>query len=244
MKFLKTKILDIKKIEDLIILKIPFNGEEVFPGQFFMIGSKKANVLLNRPFSVSDYYDNVLTFRIKIIGKFTEFLTTLTTSDELRIVGPCGNGFKDEDLKDYKKIILIGGGIGIAPLIYFNRFFKKKREVDFIFGIPSKKYLYFLNDTKISNLKIYTEDGSLGEKGFPTDYINSLEEKNTMIIACGPIEMYKAMLGKKINIKVLMEQNMACGFGACLGCVVKTKIGFRRVCTEGPIFDLGDIEWK
>ncbi len=244
MKFLKTKIAEIKNIKDLIILKVPFENLNILPGQFFMIGTEKSDALLNRPFSVSDYNGELLTFRIKVVGKFTKFLTEVKEGDEIRIIGPCGNGISFEELKKYKKIILIGGGIGIAPLIYFKSFIKKSIDTKLIFGIPSKKFLYFINDTHINDTIVYTEDGSIGNKGFPVDYLDKVEDNNVLVIACGPEAMYKALLNKKYEIKILMEQNMGCGFGACLGCVIETIHGYKRVCIDGPVFDLREIKWK
>ncbi len=244
MKFLRTKITEIKRIKDLIILKIPFKNFNILPGQFFMIGTEKSNVLLNRPFSVSDFNGKLLTFRIKMVGKFTKFLTKLKSGDEIKIIGPCGNGLSFEELKKYEKIILIGGGIGIAPLIFFKTFLKKSIDSYLIFGIPSKNYLYFLNDIHLDNIIIYTEDGSYGNKGFPVNYLDKIENENTLVIACGPEPMYKALLNKNFETKVLVEQKMACGFGACLGCVIETIHGYKRVCIDGPVFDLREIKWK
>ena len=244
MKFLKTKIAEIKNIKDLIILKVPFENSNILPGQFFMIGTEKSDALLNRPFSVSDYNGELLTFRIKVVGKFTKFLTKVKEGDEIRIIGPCGNGISFEELKKYKNIVLIGGGIGIAPLIYFKSFIKKSIDTKLIFGIPSKKFLYFINDTHINDTIVYTEDGSIGNKGFPVDYLDKVEDNNVLVIACGPEAMYKALLNKNYEIKVLIEQNMGCGFGACLGCVIETIHGYKRVCIDGPVFDLREIKWK
>ena len=241
MKFIKTEIVEIKKIKDLIILKIPFE-EEVLPCQFFMIGSDKSEVLLNRPFSVSDYENKILTFRIKETGKFTKFLSTLKKNDTLRIVGPCGNGLNIDILDNFKEVILIGGGIGIAPLIYLKRVLNKKKiPSKLIIGLASSNFLYYINDIRVSDFIIFTEDGSYGLKGFPTDFLNSCKADNDLIIACGPVNMYKSLKGYNLNVKILMEQRMACGFGACLGCVINTKDGYKRVCMEGPVFNLDEV---
>ena len=241
MKFIKAEIVEIKKIKDLIILKIPFD-EEVLPCQFFMIGSNKSNVLLNRPFSVSDYENEILTFRIRETGKFTKFISTLKKGETLRAIGPCGNGLNIDTFNNFKEIILIGGGIGIAPLIYLKRVLNKKKiPSKLIVGLPSSNFLHYINDIRISDFVIFTEDGSYGMKGFPTDFLNSYKAEDSLIIACGPINMYKSLKSYNINAKILMEQRMACGFGACLGCVINTKDGYKRVCMEGPVFNLDEV---
>ena len=241
MQYFREKIIEIKRIKDLIILKLPYSGE-VLPGQFFMLGNDRAPALLNRPFSVSDFSENIITFRIRITGKFTEFLQGLRQGDILKIIGPCGNGIDIEDFENYKNIYLIGGGIGIAPLIYLKKYLKLHEiKSKLIIGIPSDKFLHYLNDIRIHDITIFTEDGSFGLKGFPTDILDSINSNDSLIVACGPEAMYKTLKNKKIKAKVLMEQVMACGFGACLGCVIETKQGYKRVCVDGPVFDLDEV---
>ena len=236
MKYFETVDYEIKRYNDLILLKIPWNyKDEILPSQFFMIGSDFSNTLLNRPFSVSDFYKGIITFRIKRIGKFTDFLFNLEKKLPLRFIGPLGKKIDLNFLKK-NKIILIGGGIGIAPLIFFKRFLK---ESILIYGCKTVEDLYYLTFENDFNAIIYTEDGSFGEKGYPTDFLNTLTDK-AIVIGCGPISMYKSLKGfeNRFEIFVLMEQIMGCGFGVCLGCVISTVEGYKKVCEDGPMFDL------
>ncbi len=240
MKYFETEEYEIKKCKDLILLKIPWNyDEEIFPSQFFMIGSDFSNALLNRPFSVSDYNDKILTFRIKKVGRFTNFLFNLEKKSPLRFIGPLGKKI-DLILFNKSKVILIGGGIGIAPLIFFKRFLK---ESILIYGCKSKEDLHYFTYENDFNGIIYTEDGSFGEKGFPTDYLNKLKE-NAIVISCGPLNMYKTLRNflDRFEIFILMEQLMGCGFGVCLGCVINTNEGYKKVCEDGPMFNLKEIQ--
>jgi dihydroorotate dehydrogenase electron transfer subunit len=248
---MRVSVLQIDKIEnvdDLIILQFKYNRDDIYPGQFFMIGPlsfENKDFILNRPFSVSDYGNGLLKFRIRISGKFTKWLLNCNEGDKLRLIGPLGNFIEKKFFEKYREIILIGGGIGTAPLIFFANYFRKNNfSYKFSVGFKSKNELYYLRDIKDKNIIIYTEDGSKGEKGFCTEILNTINRDEVLIISCGPKGMYYELkqYKEKFHIKVLLEERMACGFGVCLGCVVKTFSGYKRVCVEGPIFDLNEID--
>ncbi len=247
MRYLVSSDYEIKKYKDLIILKFKWCYENIFPGQFFMIGAEDSGVLLNRPFSISDFSDEILTFRVRVSGKFTTFLRNLDKKSQIRLIGPLGNYLELDLIKKFDKVILIGGGIGIAPLIYFSNYLKKL-NIDniLIYGCQSKDYLHYAIFENKNHPIIFTEDGSVGFKGYPTSYLKYFKkEDNILVIACGPNEMYKSLKNflNIFQIKVLLEQKMACGFGVCLGCVINTKNGFFHVCKEGPVCDLKYLEF-
>jgi dihydroorotate dehydrogenase electron transfer subunit len=236
------EIESIEIINDMILLKIPWEHSQVYPGQFFMLGAEdnlSKGFLLNRPFSVSSFKDNLLEFRIRLAGKFTNFLKEEKKGGRLRIIGPLGNYLHIDDFRNFQKILLIGGGIGIAPLLYYHKWLKEhKMNSEIFFGVQNEDFLHYIVNFN-GDIHIYTEDGSSGRKGFVTDFLKQ-ENSKSQIIACGPKPMYKelAKFKEKFNIKLLLEERMACGFGACLGCAVKTRDGYKRVCKEGPIFDI------
>ncbi len=245
MKYKEIRKYELKKFKDLLLLKFHWNYE-VKPGQFFMIGSDDAPCLLNRPFSISDFIDNEAIFRIKIKGKFTKFLGNLNSNKILRIIGPCGIGVDVKKwIEKYDTIVLIGGGIGVAPLIFLYKEFKKyMNSIYLIYGAPSKNELHYaFYGNNFKDLIIYTEDGSKGSKGYPTDHLKYFRNsKNLSIIACGPKEMYKSLIRyNQFDTFVFLEENMGCGFGVCLSCVVKTIHGYKRICKEGPLFNLKHI---
>jgi len=237
-------------IEDLIIINFFMPQQKIFPGQFFMIGLEENHLnsfLLNRPFSVSMYKENMLEFRIRINGKFTTWLSKNYSNEKFRLIGPLGNGLNDDIIKSFDKFYLIGGGIGVAPLIYFYEYLKnKKKTVSFLIGLPSKKNLNYLKHVETNDDFIFfSDDGSIGKKGFPIDELDNFKiDDKTLIIACGPKVMYKNLKNKKYKVKVLMEEKMGCGFGVCLGCAIETIDGYKKVCIDGPLFDLNDMKIK
>ncbi len=247
MKVSINEICKIECINDLLIIQVYYNGCDIYPGQFFMIGPlsfENKDFILNRPFSVSNFSNNLLEFRIRIVGRFTKWLSQCNKGAKIRLVGPLGNYLTLENFKKFERIVLIGGGIGIAPMIFYTNFFALNK-IKYIFsaGLPSKNELHYLKEVKNENIILYSEDGSYGKKGFCTEILENIDAHNTLVIACGPKAMYKSLKSyeDKFIIKVLLEEKMACGFGVCLGCVVKSKNGYKRVCVEGPMFDLKDI---
>ena len=246
MKVLINKIISIKEIKDLIIIEIDYTGgENIFPGQFFMIGPiefTNKDFILNRPFSVSNFKNNILEFRIRKTGRFTNILSGYNEGDELRLIGPLGSYVKKYEYNKFDEVILLGGGIGVAPMLYYSDWLEKNKiKAKLFYGCASKEFLHYIEDYS-GNVIVYTEDGSFGEKGFVTDSLKNFRD-DKLIIACGPVQMYKTLKNfkDKFEIKVLLEERMACGFGVCLGCVVETENGYKRVCKEGPIFELEEI---
>lgn len=214
------------------------------PGQFFMLRSVKSQQLLARPISV--YHaerkaDSIeISFLILIKGKGTNELNNLNKGEKVQILGPLGNIFpKPSDLN--KKVLIIGGGIGVAPVANFAENLPPK-SYDFIASFKSGSYA--LEYIQPENLTITTDDGSIGIHGMVTAAIDSKKLSKgeySAVYACGPAPMlnYIKTISEEVGIQcwISMEARMACGVGVCLGCVIPTTKGNLRCCKDGPVFD-------
>ena len=249
------KITNIEVLkENFYILKAIMQDErEVLPGNFFMLkAGTDVNPLLNRPFSVMDVKGNNIYFLIKEIGKGTKLLKKKNKDEEIFALGPLGNSFMNF-INGNKKIFLIGGGTGIAPLFFLSKTLRNMgRNYTLIYGAKSKSQLVIKPHIEMENLNViyFTEDGSFGKKGLVTDFVRNIKE-NSIIISCGPKMMMKnieGLISSNIKHYVSLESVMACGFGVCLGCVIPTKLEgyekYQRVCKDGPIFDAKIINWE
>ena len=215
------------------ILKISINiNLKAKPGQFFMLraDSFRDNPILARPFGVCEQLEDRLVFLVQVVGKGTRLIADLKAGDGVSILGPLGNGFvKTND----KKIAIVAGGIGIAPLLELAKSLDIK--ADFYAGFADEPY--FIDEFKPYVGKIITSSKKKEGK-FILDKLNP--DDYDLIYACGPNPMLKALCEKnnKAKIQVSMEAHMGCGIGACLGCTVEDKNGdFIRVCKDGPVFD-------
>lgn len=202
------------------------------PGQFYMLkGWKAMDPFLARPISIADVEENTLSFLYEVRGKGTYLMSKLREGDSLELLGPLGKGF-DTNVKG--NIAIVAGGIGIAPMIYLLKSLNSR--VDFYCGFRDQAYYIDKIKEYAKDIFISTESGSLGHKGFITDIFKA--EKYNVVFTCGPLPMMKEVWdlckGKKVYMS--MENRMACGFGACLGCSIQTKDGMKRVCKEGPVF--------
>lgn len=230
------KILENKKIAtDIWLMKVE-TKLEAKPGEFFMFrtDSFRNEPLLSRPFGVCDENPNELSFLYQVVGKGTEIMAGLRKDTEVKLLGPLGHGFT---LKNRKKIAVVAGGIGIAPLLYLC----KKLEVkpDFYAGFSDEEY--FVDEFRPFVNKVVTTVEKRDHK-FITEAINP--DDYDLIYACGPNPMLKALCDKntKAETQVSMEAHMACGIGACLGCTVESTNGeFLRVCKDGPVFDSKEV---
>ena len=254
------KILDFKVVDNqhihvnysLLILS-PIDNTAlppILPGQFVQVavdGSK--TTFLRRPISINyvDYENNQLWLLVRNAGDGTSKLISSNIGDCVNIILPLGNGFSMPEDKN-AEILLVGGGVGVAPLLYFGEQLKEKGyKPQFLIGARTAADVLELNNFKeIGNVFISTEDGSLGEKGLVTT--NSiLNSKIENIYCCGPAPMMKAIACVAKNIgatcEVSLENMMACGVGACLCCVENTVKGNVCVCTEGPVFNIDKLTW-
>ncbi len=227
-------------------------------GQFINVKcSSGGNIdpLLRRPFSIFDVEKkfNVFSILYTIKGKGTKFLTSLKNGDNLDFAGPLGKGI-DLDGKNIN-ILLVGGGIGIAPLNFIaGQAQLKNKNPYLVAGFKDSNFLRWERDLVRTGIKyrIFTEDGSWGETGLATDYLKEdiFAYKDYDIYCCGPVSMLKQLQNifkdTKNNVSALLEETMACGIGVCMGCVIKIRTGknkfkYKRVCSEGPAFDLREV---
>jgi dihydroorotate dehydrogenase electron transfer subunit len=241
MKVLVTSVKENKQVSNNIYRLSAEFESEIKPGQFFMLKTTDNSFLLPRPISINDVNGNIVSFLYRIEGQGTKKISSLCKNDKLQLFGPLGNGFEPEKLKG--KVAVIGGGIGIAPLLYLCKVLCKKADV--YLGYKDTENMYIIDEFKLyaGRCVIVTEDGSSGEKGFVTDYIPY--DEYDVVVTCGPEIMMKKIANickdKKIKCYVSLERRMACGMGACLGCTVKTKAGNKRACKEGPVFDSKEL---
>lgn len=250
------KLVDFTVVENLLVgadcflLKLHTNNElpEILPGQFVNVLIEDAGVLLRRPISI--HYANAangeLELLVKIAGKGTEKLSHIANGDTINILIPLGTEFTFPNSND--KVLLVGGGVGIAPLYYFaSEMNKKGIKPTLLIGTRSSNDI-ILKDKfeQVANLYYTTEDGSYGEKGYPTQH-SLLGEKFDKIYTCGPTPMMigvaKYAASNDIFCEASLENKMACGIGACLCCVQDTKEGHKCVCTTGPVFNINDLKW-
>ena len=225
---------------------------EILPGQFVEVRvDHSPTTLLRRPISVNfvDRTLNELWLLVAAIGDGTRRLAQLRVGDMLNCVLPLGNGFT-MPTKTGQKYLLVGGGVGVAPLLYFGKEIKRVGGVPFfLLGARTATDLLELEHfEEIGEICVTTEDGSLGEKGFVTDHSILQRETFDMISTCGPKPMMVsvARYARKMEIdcEVSLENKMACGLGACLCCVEKTTHGNQCICKEGPVVNIKNLLWE
>jgi dihydroorotate dehydrogenase electron transfer subunit len=231
------------------------------PGQFITV--RCGDFTLRRPLSVHQVSYREIALLFKVAGKGTLWLSQRQKSDKVDILGPPGKGFSIKP--GSKHLLLVAGGIGIAPLIFLMQHASSQHQITLIHGASTAAQLYPFSSTgkKRSRLSPLpegvqfipgTEDGGMGRKGMATDILPDFLDWADQVYACGPVDMYKAMAemsrrAHRSNLKltkcqVSLEVRMGCGFGACYSCTINTKKGLKQVCRDGPVFELDDIIWQ
>lgn len=247
-------VLQNKIIGNNLNLLVLRSEEDLLPitaGQFVNIEIPgNPDVFLRRPFSVFDINpeNNSLSVLVKVLGKSSFTLTRLEEGCKLSLVYPLGKGFTFPE--NGARILAVGGGSGVAPLIFLARTISGITSgLDILFGARSAQDHIFPDLSNSSVRPHYsTEDGSLGETGLVTQHFLMKEISGyDRIYACGPLPMMKAVayLAKTAGVfcEVSLENIMACGFGVCLCCIEPTVKGNLCVCTEGPVFNINDLLW-
>ena len=237
------------------LLKVtPANGEklpEMFPGQFVQIRvDNSPTTFLRRPISVNfvDVEKNELWLLIQNIGEGTKHICNAKNGDIINIIFPLGSSFTLPENRE-AKILLVGGGVGTAPMLFLGKIAKEKGfEPHFLLGGRSERDLLQLADfEKYGVVHTTTEDGSYGEKGFVTHHSTLNDQRYDHIYTCGPKPMMVAVAKyaaeNGIECEASLENLMACGFGACLCCIEKTIKGNVCACTEGPVFNIKELIW-
>ncbi len=252
LKVISNKSLNSK--HNLIEFKLPGTVPEMIPGQFVEVkvdGSQ--STYLRRPFSIHRVNEENQTMHllVKIVGNGTRTLAASKPGDIVNVMFPLGRGF---NFTENKKVLLVGGGCGVAPLYFLaEQLHKRGNSVTILIGGRTGDDILMADEYKaFGEVLIATEDGSIGEKGMVTnhsvmkinnesDFIATQQNKFAKIYCCGPDGMMRAIAhhAEQLNIpcEVSLENTMACGIGACLCCVVESVSGNITVCTEGPVFD-------
>lgn len=239
---------------DYVLLRLTDSEKqlpEMLPGQFVEVKVEKSpSTFLRRPISINyvDRTNNELWLLVHVIGDGTKAMAALIAGDKLNCVLPLGNGFSMPECSG-KKLLLVGGGVGTAPLLYYG---EKLREAGcepvFLLGARTSGDLLQLDCfEKIGRVYTTTEDGSYGEKGYVTQHSLLQKEIFDFVATCGPKPMMVAVARfaseNGIECEASLENMMACGVGACLCCVEKTNDGNICVCKEGPVFNIKRLQW-
>jgi dihydroorotate dehydrogenase electron transfer subunit len=251
----------------LMKVKLASSFENPLPGQFVMI--RIAGLLdpfLSRPISIYSFLRSKdfckVEFLYRVVGKGTQILAGLIKSSQVEIHGPLGRSF--EICKSKKQIIFIAGGIGIAPLSLLAEHLCR------VISLPGESMFFYIGAKTIKaivgleklqklsyHIQVCTDDGSLGKKGLVTDVfqkeMNKYSAADSIIYTCGPKAMVKTLtnilIGSKFQCQASLEERMACGTGACMGCAVAIRdnrgdLSYQQVCSDGPVFDLRQIVWE
>ncbi len=229
----------------LVWLESPQIASEAEPGQFVMVRCGE-ETLLRRPLSIHQRDDDRIALLFNVVGKGTSWLSQRKTGDNIDLLGPLGNGFSVDSSS--KNLLLVAGGIGIAPLYFLvQESLKRKYRLILLYGTADDKRYPVTPTVKVVAA---TEDGAIGHKGMITDLISQYTDWADQVFACGPVAMCRDMALRKQELRlegkpvqVSLEVRMGCGRGICYGCTIRTKDGLKQVCADGPVFDLDDIMW-
>lgn len=257
---LEAKVVAVEPIMgDAVLLAVevpPAIAGQVRPGQFFNIlcrYGQATDPLLRRPFSVyrSDLAASTLTFLVRPFGRGSGWLAKRTVGESVGMLGPLGNRFTIAGRT--KRVLMLGGGVGVAPLVMLSdEASAKGLDIVFIMGAATEAEL--LPGSELPGTAEYvvaTDDGSRGWNGLATDLIPDYASWADQVFACGPEPMFHTlrdvMASSRLNghpkVQISVERDMACGIGACLGCVVETTHGYATACVQGPVFDLDEVVW-
>jgi dihydroorotate dehydrogenase electron transfer subunit len=238
---------------DYHLLKIaaPQIAAAARPGNFVMVRVSPAlDPLLRRPLGILESRSPYIWLYYQVRGRGTRLLSDLRHGDSLDIIGPLGNSFPEIP---GKRVLLIAGGRGIVPLFHYAQACGERRPLLLLYGGRGRADLQLLDRIKalrLQGLYVFSEDGSIGQKGLLTEGLEKIleAERPDLTLSCGP-EAMLARLAAMLKPYCLenhasLEARMACGFGVCHGCVVATVSGaYRKVCDEGPVFPLEEIQW-
>ncbi|RRD94767.1 dihydroorotate dehydrogenase electron transfer subunit [Clostridiales bacterium COT073_COT-073] len=219
------------------------------PGCFINIKIDDSAYLLRRPISLYeiDLAAKLVRIIYKVLGKGTELMSKMAAGEELNILGPLGSGFPIQN--DSQSVLLAGGGVGVPPLYELGKRLQERGvTITSVLGFQDADSVYAIKEFEtLGQVFVSTIDGSFGQKGTIIDILNKQEIEFDTLYSCGPAGMLKALdekyQGKKEGY-LSFEERMACGIGACYGCMVNTKAGLKRVCKDGPVFALGEVSYE
>ena len=223
------------------------------PGQFVSLYSANGSRILPRPISICELNNEKTALRLvyRIAGKGTEEFSHLKSENVIKVTGPLGNGYTMKD----NRAMLVAGGIGVPPMVELAKELKRKglNDIKAVIGYRNNEMFLKGELEKYCQVYVATEDGSYGVKGNVIDAIKEYNLEADTIYSCGPKPMLKAVSSyaeeRGIEAQISLEERMACGVGACLGCVCKSKekdahsnVNNKRVCVDGPVFDSREVE--
>lgn len=242
---IKEKILLTPDIYGLWVFA-PEIAQEAQPGQFVNVRTSRGyEPFLNRPISIADVGANSIHLVIKIVGRGTRLLYHRRIGEKIDLLGPLGKPVK---IPQGRRVLVVGGGVGIAPVYFLAKWLKDTNQLAAVLGARTKKDLILKKEFhKLTrDLCITTEDGSLGTKGTAVAMLRRLAKKAPydLTYACGPRPMLQAIkdLHLKTPVHVFVEDFLGCGCGICLGCAIRVNGEYKRICVDGPVFDLRRID--
>ncbi len=253
----KVSVVSQKEISDKIYdLWISFDKdykafEDIIPGQFVSVYSSDGSRILPRPISICETDKKNYTLRMvyRVVGKGTDEFSRLVAGDTVEVLAPLGNGYNFHKSGN----VLMGGGIGIPPMLELAKKLSEYSRPTVVLGYKDDDCFLKADFEKYADVLISSDDGSVGTKGTVIDALKASDVKAEHIYACGPMPMLRGIKNyahdNNINAQISLEERMACGVGACLGCVSKTvkedghsHVFNTRICTDGPVFDAEDVD--
>jgi len=254
----ESRVLSVEPVMgDAVLLTVsapPVVLSRLQPGQFFNIVTRfpgSFDPLLRRPYSVYRAHrdPSALTFLVRPFGRGSGWLAERLPGERLGMLGPLGNSFTIPSRA--QRLLMIGGGVGVAPLVMLSdEATSKNLDVVFVMGAATEAGLLAASElAERVEYGVATDDGSRGHRGLATEVIGDFVQWADQIYACGPEPMYRTLrtvaeplrIDRKPSVQISVERGMACGLGACLGCVVETTHGMIASCIQGPVFDLDEI---
>ena len=223
--------------------KMVLVGDAVVEGEFVNIAIP--GYYLRRPLSICDFEDGRLTIVYKVVGEGTKVLSGMEVGAELEVLTGLGKGFEVKECKE--EALLVGGGLGVPPLLLLAKRLKEQgKKVTAVLGFNKAEEIILEEEFRgvCDEVVISTVDGSVGVKGFVTDAIKAAEPSYDYFYTCGPMVMMKVVCAALEGPgEASLEERMGCGAGFCYGCSIQTKNGPRRVCKDGPVFKKEDLIW-
>ena len=231
-------------------------SEEARPGQFIGVYPKDKSALLPRPISICEVDKDKRALRIvyRVVGKGTDEFSHLSAGDDIKLIGILGNGYDTSITKDKSAVTLMAGGIGIPPMVELaKQLMAEGKQTSIILGYRDSETFLSEELAKYGNVYIATDDGSIGFCGNVIDALAYYKLTPDIICACGPMPMLRGVKtyseAHDIEALISLEERMACGVGACLGCVCRTKdtdphshVKNARICTDGPVFYASEVD--
>lgn len=256
----RARVLSIEKWDDYVLLRLacPSVGRTARPGQFVMVKvSAEPFPLLRRPLSLHAADASGISLFFKVCGLGTEILSRKRDGDVLDVLGPLGKGFSVSEALRGKRVVLVGGGRGAAPLFFLGGELKALgARVEMLYGGRCLSDIPLRHEFEAAGLTLAcsTDDGAFGYRGLVTDLLRETASRGPadFVFACGPEAMMKAVAGwarkEGVPAEFSLESVMGCGIGACWGCVRRVKgpdgAGWTKICEDGPVFSGDRIVWE